>query len=166
MHRLIFVVLLFAVGALISGKRQVSSSEVKQEGSSIVVEELPYTLEEVIAAMIDVESYGRNDFAVGDLNREEKAYGCLQARQPAVNDYNKWNETSHQAKDCLGNRTLSVTICKWYLGYYATEKRLGRKPTSEDLVRIWNGGPNGYKKSDTLDHWEKVKKTLAKQREQ
>ena len=43
---------------------------------------------------------------------------------------------------------------------YATEHRLGRKVTQEDIARIHNGGPNGYKKESTEKYWSKVKKIL------
>ena len=47
-----------------------------------------------------------------------------------------------------------------YMNRYATEARLGRKPTNEDIARIHNGGPNGYKKESTLKYWKKVEKCL------
>jgi hypothetical protein len=43
---------------------------------------------------------------------------------------------------------------------YATSKRLGRPVTDQDRARIWNGGPNGYKKKATLGYWAKVRKEL------
>ena len=43
---------------------------------------------------------------------------------------------------------------------YATVERLGRKPTLEDIARIHNGGPNGWKKKSTDAYWAKVKKEL------
>ena len=43
---------------------------------------------------------------------------------------------------------------------YATAQRLGHAPTDEDIARIHNGGPNGYKNPATLPYWEKVKKYL------
>ena len=43
---------------------------------------------------------------------------------------------------------------------YATVERLGREPTLEDIARIHNGGPNGFKKSSTDAYWAKVKKQL------
>jgi hypothetical protein len=39
---------------------------------------------------------------------------------------------------------------------YATAKRLGRAPTVEDIARIHNGGPNGYKKT-AITEAEKLK---------
>ncbi len=132
---------------------RLDSTEITQRGDS-----------KLLFALISVES-GGDDNAVGDLLLSNKAYGCLQIRQPAVDDYNRANNTFHKAEDCRGNRSLSVSICKWYLGHYATSKRLGRTPTDEDRARIWNGGPNGHRKPSTESYWAKVKKALAKQRE-
>lgn len=116
-------------------------------------------VDHIIEALILVESGGDDD-AVGDLNLQDKAYGPLQIRQPAVADYNRWHGTQYRAEDCLGSRELSVQICKSYLSRYATEKRLGREPTAEDKARIWNGGPNGHKKSSTVGYAKKVRTTL------
>ena len=45
---------------------------------------------------------------------------------------------------------------------YATEKRLGRTVNMQDIARIHNGGPNGYRKDSTLGYWKKVKIQLRK----
>lgn len=113
----------------------------------------------LISALILKESSG-NDEAIGDKHLKNKAYGPLQIRQPAVDDYNRWHGTKLKAEDCLGNRKLSVAICESYLAHYATEKRLGRTPTDQDRARIWNGGPNGYKKESTEKYWCGVKRIL------
>lgn len=117
--------------------------------------------ENLITAMIQVES-GGDDWAIGDTHLENKAYGPLQIRKPCVDDVNKAFDTNYEACDCLGNRALSVWICRRYMEIYATETRLGRKPESEDLARIWNGGPNGWKRKSTEKYWQKVKKELEK----
>ena len=44
--------------------------------------------------------------------------------------------------------------------HYATEARLGHPPTNEDLARIHNGGPDGYKKPATVGYWQKVQSHL------
>jgi hypothetical protein len=51
--------------------------------------------------------------------------------------------------------------------YYCTEKRLGRKPTWEDIARMHNGGPRAVwatgKKKENLDRYvAKVKAQLEK----
>lgn len=111
------------------------------------------TLDQVdINTLIDlvaiIESEG-NTMAVGDNG---KAFGILQIQQPTVDDFNNWNGTNYRARDMLGNEKLSRKVFKDYIKNYATEMRIGRKPTVIDAVRIWNGGPNGYKKNNTLKY--------------
>lgn len=113
----------------------------------------------LIEALIQVES-GGDDSAVGDKNLKNKAYGCLQIRKPCVDDVNKAYGTNYSAEDCRNNRELSIKIFELYMKLYATKKRLGREPTDEDRARIWNGGPNGWKKSSTEKYWTKVKDEL------
>ncbi len=93
-------------------------------------------------ATIQVESSG-NDRAVGDKTLADKAYGPLQIRQPVCDDINTRYGTSYRAEQCFGDRELSIRIYNLYMGIYATEEHLGRKPTYEDMARIWNGGPAG-----------------------
>lgn len=111
--------------------------------------------ESLIQALILVES-GGDDHVVGDRHLNDMAYGCLQIRQPCVDDYNRWHNTNFKAKDCLGDRALSIKICKSYIDHYAKSSRIGRTPTDEDKARIWNGGPNGYRKESTVRYWNKV----------
>ncbi len=114
---------------------------------------------DLIRAMIMVES-GGDDRAVGDKNLQHKAYGCLQIRQPFVDDVNEIKGTKHRAQECLGDRELSLWLFHRYMERYATRKRLGREPTSQDIARIHNGGPNGYRLKSTLSYWRKVEKAL------
>jgi len=110
----------------------------------------------LIAALISVESKG-DDAARGDLNLSQKAYGCLQIRQPVCDDVNRKFGTHYRAEDCLGNRELSMEICRKYLPIYA------KTCANEELARIWNGGPKGPKKQSTEAYWTRVRKALAKQ---
>lgn len=116
--------------------------------------------ERLIYALIQVES-GGDDNVIGDKHLRNKAYGCLQIRQPCVDDVKVgFGMPNLKAQDCLGNCKLSIRVFHAYMTRYATEKRLGRKPTDEDRARIWNGGPNGWKKESTKKYWLKVKKEL------
>ena len=106
-------------------------------------------------ALIQHESRG-DDKAIGDKNLSQKAYGCLQIRQPACDDINQRYGTNYRAEDCLGNRDLSLTILRLYIRIWATEKNLERQPTLEDYARIWNGGPKGHLKTSTKQYWQDV----------
>lgn len=115
--------------------------------SRVVADEPSFQL---ISALMKVES-GGNDGAIGDKHLAQKAYGCLQIRQPCVDDVNRRYGTKYKAEDCLNNRALSIWICCKYIDMYATESRLGRTPTDEDKARIWNGGPIGCFDNGSLD---------------
>ena len=115
----------------------------------------------LIQALRIVES-GGNPAEIGDRHLRHKAYGDLQIRQPCVDDVNARYGTKYRAEDCRGNPALSAEICAKYINLYATQKFLGRRPTLEDMARIWNGGPMGWKKTSTRKYWTKVKAELAR----
>jgi hypothetical protein len=58
------------------------------------------------------------------------------------------------------DRNKSIAIFRAYMSRYATQNRLGHAPTNEDIARIHNGGPNGYKNSNTVAYWNKVRQHL------
>jgi len=62
--------------------------------------------------------------------------------------------------DCEG-LDYSIEVFRRYTARYATAKRLGRPPSDADKARIWNGGPNGFKKKNTEGYWLKVKEVLT-----
>lgn len=105
----------------------------------------------LIAALIQVES-GGNSFAVGDAGR---SLGCLQISEAVLMDVAA--KVPHADPF---NRLDAIRVCNAYLTKYATAARLGREPTLEDMARIWNGGPSGWKKPETRAYWLKVKREL------
>lgn len=113
----------------------------------------------LIGVLIKVES-GGNDRAHGDRHLRQPAYGPLQIRQPVCDDVNRYYGTRYRASALRGNRRLSILICRRYLALHATRQALGRSPTAEDYARIWNGGPEGWKRRSTLGYWQKVRRQL------
>ena len=84
------------------------------------------------------------------------AIGPLQIHRCCWEDVKRDGE---QYSDCEG-LDYSFEIFDRYMSRYATEKRLKRCVTDEDRARIWNGGPNGYKKESTEMYWKRVQKEL------
>jgi ABC-type Mn2+/Zn2+ transport system ATPase subunit len=109
----------------------------------------------IILAILVIES-GGNDLAVGDNGM---SLGCLQLTEAYVQDASEHANIDWVHNDAF-NRQKSIDIFNAYMSRYATPKRLGRPVTVEDIVRIHNGGPNGYKKQTTKKYWQKVKKLL------
>lgn len=116
-------------------------------------------MEHFIDVIAEIES-GGDPNAIGDKHLKNKAYGILQIRKPCLDDYNRWNKTAWKVEDLLGNEELPRKVFKDYMKYYATKKRLGREPTLIDMARIWNGGPNGWRKSSTRGYGAKVERLI------
>jgi hypothetical protein len=115
----------------------------------------PLDIDRLIPALVKVESNG-NPRAVGDKG---KALGALQVWEVVVIDVNRAHGTRYTHKDAF-DPAKARDICRRYLAIYCTPKRLGRAPTMEDAARIWNGGPNGHRKSQTEKYWQKVARVL------
>ena len=109
------------------------------------------TVKILVYILILIES-GGNDQAIGDNGR---AVGCLQIHSCVIEDVNRIYGTTYTLKDRF-LRSKSLEIFAHYINYYCTKKRLGYEPTAMDFARIWNGGPNGHKKTATLPYWNKV----------
>lgn len=120
------------------------------------------SFDDLLDAIEQVESNGDAQ-AVGDNGN---AIGSFQIWKIYVNDLNRigalyGHKTTFSYED-RWDRDKSRSMIKQYIKHYATEKRLERLPTFEDMARIHNGGPNGYKKESTKKYWKKIKKELAK----
>ena len=101
--------------------------------------------------------------AVGDDGR---SVGCLQIQEAVIEDVNRVYDTSFESKDRL-SQGASFRIAQLYLSHWGKvyERKTGKKATVEVLARIWNGGPNAYKKTGKVksnldEYWSKVKREL------
>ena len=120
----------------------------------------------LLDAIKQVES-GGDPCAIGDNGRSLGAYQIMQAYYTDALEYNpRLGDGGRTYSDVwgIGTEAYSEDVIASYMGRYATPQRLGRPPTYEDIARIHNGGPNGYKLSSTLPYWEKVKTELTRQR--
>lgn len=128
MKRLFFIALLFAVSFA-------AQSE---------------TIDETMEVLKYVESE-HDPEALGDFRGETPtAFGILQIRKIAIDDVNRIYGTSYTVQDAFDIK-CSEEIFKLYTSHWAlkVKKRSGRKATTADIVRIWNGGPRGYLKNST-----------------
>ena len=87
----------------------------------------------------------------------------LQIREICVLDVNRIYGTSYTMYDAY-DKARSYEIAELYLTYWGNryEERTGRPPGYETYARIWNGGPDGWRKKVTLGYWAKVRKELPK----
>ena len=116
------------------------------------------TISNLISALIIVESSG-NDQAIGDNGR---ALGPLQIHRGVVQDVNRITGSHYRHQD-MTNRAQARAVCEAYLKHYVTEKRIGRKPTVADFAKVWNSGPDGFKKTCSDKYSAKVQLQTIKQ---
>ena len=109
----------------------------------------------LLAALLAVES-GGNDNAIGDHGR---AIGALQIHSAVVQDVNRIHGTRYTHAG-MARRADAIAVATLYLGTYATRERLGRPVTDADRARIWNGGPNGWRKAATLGYAERARRAM------
>jgi hypothetical protein len=118
------------------------------------------SLDELIAALIHVESSGRND-VIGDSHMGAPSVGCLQIRPIMLREVNsilnkKSGGVGYAMKDRT-NRNKSISMFRiWAAKHH-------RSDSFEKIARNWNGGPLGYTKTSTEPYWERVQ-TYAKKR--
>ena len=108
---------------------------------------------DLLHAIHMVETGGRLGPIKGDGGA---ALGPLQIHRACWQDANLPGKYEDVADLAYAKRVFAA-----YMARYATERRLGRPVTDEDRARIWNGGPNGYKKQATVQYWNKVRKELS-----
>ncbi len=112
--------------------------------------------EQFLTALEQIES-GGDTKAVGDGG---KAIGILQIWPIYVKDVNRILGVEKFTLFDRWDAVKSRDMVRIYLNHYASEARLGRTPTYEDMARIHNGGPNGYKKDCTKAYWGKVERVF------
>lgn len=111
----------------------------------------------VLIPVLMVQESGNNPQAIG----ESGEVGVLQIRQCVVDDVNRIYGSSWKLHHCK-SPVISKEICYAYLSYWGEKYRTetAKKPTYEIYARIWNGGPDGWKKDRTTDYWKEVEVRL------
>ncbi len=111
----------------------------------------------LISALIHVESKGNPD-AIGDNGQ---AYGVLQMHQIYLDDVERISARIYTIDD-IKDEANAREACYIYMLHYGKVlyRREGRQVTLEDLARMHNGGPDGYKQDCTKAYWAKVRVVL------
>jgi hypothetical protein len=106
---------------------------------------------DLLNAIRQVES-GGNDNAVGDAGKAIGPYQIHKVYWQDAVEHDKSLGGTYQ--DCYDPEYARRVVIA-YLSRYAP-----KNATAQDLARIHNGGPKGYKKTATVKYWNKVKKEL------
>lgn len=117
------------------------------------------TRDQVIEGILVRESTDRdhpngNDYAIGDNGQ---AYGALQIWPGVLEDVRRATGRRISQQELLGNRELSIWVFWEYMKLYARSDRFGRHVRAVDMARIWNAGPNGWKRSAGIPYGQLFK---------
>lgn len=88
-----------------------------------------------------------------------RAWGPYQQHMQHVRDSNAIMGTSYTSADRL-DEAKSRAMSRAYMAHYGYHKVPGGQPTDEQLARIHNGGPNGFRNPGTVGYWHKVWRAL------
>jgi len=101
---------------------------------------------QLLDAIMEQETGGEDDpnNAVGDGGDSLGAFQIQEAYwQDAVEQDPSLAENG-QTYDSVTDESYARDVVAAYMSRYATEERLGRTPTAEDIARMHQGGPNGF----------------------
>lgn len=141
-----------------------SGRVVNQIEETIEVEPKPIAspinpIDELVSAMIMVES-GGNDSAIGDRHLgSQYAVGALQIRPIMVREVNRilklrGSDFRFELKDRY-DRDKSIDMFLIWYEFHHNDSNF------EAIARTWNGGTNGVKNPKTYNYWKKVQNELA-----
>lgn len=139
-------------GAIVLAVIMFLNTSVFGQGIGKVSEE---QLDKLLDAIVAVETGGESDpdNAVGDGG---KALGAFQVwRSYWVDAVERNPHLKSRGYAAVKDRAYARQIVIAYFKRYAP-----KNATMEDLARIHNGGPKGYKKDSTQDYWVKVQRAL------
>jgi hypothetical protein len=107
-----------------------------------------------------------NLLAIGDGG---KSFGVLQIQKGVIEDVNRRYGTDYVHEDAF-NEACADEIFQLYTAMYAEvlAKKEKRPVTEMDIVKLWNGGPNGYKLklNDYVKKYLKYKNKVSKNKRQ
>lgn len=130
--------------------------EIKIEQKEIKIAPIVRNVDDLVEAMVWVESKGKEDAYA----KRENAAGILQIRPIMVNDVNRILNLNKDDRfytlDDRWDKEKSIEMFYVFVDYYHKES------SYEEIARCWNGGPKGLQKKQTKKYWKKVQNTLNK----
>jgi hypothetical protein len=100
------------------------------------------------------------DSLIGDSGR---AYGRYQIHDICVTASGLKNLLNYEQKDMFDSvKAERVFWAVMGINCHTYAQKYGKYPNYRDLVRMWNGGPNGYQNKATLNYLKKFEQCQEK----
>ena len=113
-------------------------------------------VETLVDALILVESSGNSRAH----NKKERACGCLQIRPIMLREVNRILRKQKSDQRFLLEDRWECGLSKEM--FYIWVNHHHKNSSDEVIARCWNGGPRGWKKTQTEHYWNKVQKLWEK----
>jgi len=112
-----------------------------------------------LQSALDLSHYLESSYSAKLVGDKGQAIGPLQIHRQLVDDVNRiigQRRFNYQDRWSLEK---SQEMFEIYSSYYGQRyiQTTGQKPTTRTYVRMWNGGPDGWRKNSTLAHWARAK---------
>ena len=121
---------------------------------------LAVALSSLSARSADAVDYDRllDAIAFVESDRGATSANVYQLRRVYVRDVNRIRGWGIRYADAIGDTALARRCILAYWRHYGAvyERRTGRKATAETLARMHNGGPDGWRKAETVRYWRRV----------
>jgi len=122
------------------------------------VEDKQPNLEDLVYALIQVESTGRDNITGDHHLGKNYAAGVLQIRPVMLKEVNRILKLQKRSKrfklSDRFDRQKSIDMFHIWREYHHKDSSF------EKIVRNWNGGPRGYLRKSTKNHWVKTQVVL------
>lgn len=104
------------------------------------------------SAIRQVETGGMPNDGVGAIGDGGDAIGPMQIHEACFKDAIAYDKSlsTHSYRECLTDIALSKRVCIAYIKRY-----LPKGGSAGDAARIWNSGPKGYRKKNSLAYLRK-----------
>jgi len=116
-------------------------------------------IENLVYALIQVESTGRENITGDHHLGKNYSAGVLQIRPIMLNEVNRILKLQKKSKrfklSDRFDRKKSIEMFHIWRKYHHKDSSF------EKIVRNWNGGPRGYLRKSTKNHWVKTQAILA-----
>lgn len=123
------------------------------------VEDKQPDLQDLVHALIQVESTGRDNITGDHHLGKNYAAGALQIRPVMLREVNRILKLQKKSKrfklSDRFDRQKSIEMFHIWREYHH------QNSSFEKIIRNWNGGPKGYLRKSTKNHWIKTQAVLA-----
>lgn len=139
--------------------KAVTLPKIESKPIKVMAPKVELKVEHLVQALIQVESTGRDNITGDHHLGKNFAAGALQIRPVMLREVNRILKLQKKSKrfklSDRFDRQKSIEMFHIWREYHHKDSSF------EKIIRNWNGGPKGYLRKSTKNHWIKTQAILA-----